>query len=279
MKFIDILTIGNITEDIILKEGSSLSSFGGPSFYASKSCIKYGVRSGVISVSSDKLKLEDCLPNNITFPQKRTEHTIFENRYINNRRAQRVISSSESLNICDFVYPINYDPPKLIFYCPVLNEVTDEFLKLFPGAIKVCNLQGWMRKLDRQGNISIKKELPDIDFSIFDVVIMSEHDLDYDNALMISKSCKLVCITKGEKGSRLISGSKVKNYKTIHASNVDETGAGDVWAITFSVFYYIFKKQIDESAMFANIAASISIEGIADSSIPSLDKLLNSKKW
>ena len=68
-----------------------------------------------------------------------------------------------------------------------------------------------MRKLDRQGNISIKKELPDIDFSIFDVVIMSEHDLDYDNALMISKSCKLVCITKGEKGSRLISGSKVIN--------------------------------------------------------------------
>jgi len=31
--------------------------------------------------------------------------------------------------------------------------------------------------------------------------------------------------------------------------------------------------------MFANIAASISIEGIADSNIPSLDKLLNSKKW
>ena len=101
MKFIDILTIGNITEDLILKEGSSLSSFGGPSFYSSKSCIKYGVRSGVISVSSDKLKLEDCLPNNITFSQKRAEHTIFENRYINNGRAQRVINSSESLNICD----------------------------------------------------------------------------------------------------------------------------------------------------------------------------------
>ena len=93
---------------------------------------------------------------------------------------------------------------------------------------------------------------------------------------MISKSCKLVCITKGEKGSTLISGSKLKNYKTIRASNVDETGAGDVWAITFSVFYYIFKKQIDESAMFANIAASISIEGIADSNIPSFCLLYTS---
>ena len=130
MKFIDILTIGNITEDIILKEGSSLSSFGGPSFYSSKSCIKYGVRSGVISVSSNKLKLEDCLPDNITFPQKRKEHTILETRYINNGRTQRVINFPESLDISDFVYPKNCDPPKLIFYCPVLNEVTDEFLKL-----------------------------------------------------------------------------------------------------------------------------------------------------
>ncbi len=279
MKFIDILTIGNITEDRIFKKDNLFSSIGGPSFYASKACIKYGIKSGVISISSDELKLEDCLPDNVTFSQKGIGHTVFENHYANNIRTQRVVNFSESLNICDFIYPINHDPPKLIFYCPVLNEVSGEFLELFPGSIKVCNLQGWIRTLDRQGNVSIKKELPDLDFSIFDAVIMSEHDVDFDNALKIAESCKLVCITKGEKGSTLITDGGLRNYKTIQVNSVDETGAGDVWAITFSIFYFIFKKQINESAMFANTAASISIKGQGDSEIPSLSKLLNYKKW
>jgi len=279
LKSIDILTIGNITEDRIFKEDNFFSSIGGPSFYASKACIKYGVKSGVISISSDELKLEDCLPDNVAFPQNRIGHTIFENHYINNMRAQRVVNFSQSLNICDLIYPVNYAPPKLIFYCPVLNEVTNEFLELFPDSIKVCNLQGWMRTLDSQGNVSIKKELPDLDFSIFHAVIMSEHDVDYDNALKISESCKLVCITKGEQGSTLIVDNEIKNYGTVRVVNVDETGAGDVWAITFSIFYFIFKKHINDSAMFANTAASFSIKGIGDSEIPYLDKLLNLKKW
>ncbi len=279
MKSIDILTVGNITEDRIFKEDNFFSSIGGPSFYASKACIKYGVKSGVISISSDELKLEDCLPDNVIFPQNRAGHTIFENHYIDNMRTQRVVNFSQSLNICDLIYPVNHAPPKLIFYCPVFNEVTNEFLEIFPGSIKICNLQGWMRTLDSQGNVSIKKELPDLDFSIFDAVIMSEHDVDYDNALKISESCKLVCITKGEQGSTLIVDNEIKNYKTARVVNIDETGAGDVWAITFSIFHFIFKKQINDSAMFANTAASISIKGIGDSEIPYLDKLLNLKKW
>ncbi len=279
MKSIDILAIGNITEDIISKEGNSFFSIGGPSFYAAKACIKYGVSSGVISVSSDKLKLTDCLPDNFTFSQKRTGHAIFENIYFDNTRTQKVVNFPESLNIYDSIYPINSESPKLIFYCPVLNEITDDFLELFPSSIKVCNLQGWMRTLDDQGNVSIKKELPDLDFSIFDAVIMSEHDTDYDNAFKIAESCNLVCITRGERGSALIVDNKLRNYKTIQVTNIDETGAGDVWAITFSIFYFIFKKQIGDSAMFANTAASISIKGIGDSQIPDLYKLLKLKKW
>tara|TARA_B100001029_G_scaffold29870_1_gene22060 strand:+ start:18315 stop:19154 length:840 start_codon:yes stop_codon:yes gene_type:complete len=279
LESIDILTIGNITEDKIFKEGKSFSSVGGPSFYASRACIRYGVKVGIISASNDEFNLNDHLSGAIIFPQNRKSHTIFENHYNDDLRIQKVIESPKNLDVKDFNYPRNYPPPKLVFYCPVLDEIPDEFLNLFPGSIRVGNLQGWMRKLDSKGNVSIKRKIPDLDFSIFDVVIMSECDMDYDKALEISETCKLVCITKGKEGSTLIVNSKVKNYKTIKVKNIDETGAGDVWAITFSIFHFIFEKNIDESAMFANTAASISIQGLSDSKIPTLNKLLNSKKW
>lgn len=279
MDSIDILTIGNITEDKIFKEGKFFSSVGGPSFYAARACIRYGIRVGVISASSDEFNLNDYMTEAIVFPQNRKSHAVFENHYSDNLRTQKVINFPSNLNVNDLNYPPNYPPPKLVFYCPVLDEITDEFLDLFPSSIKVGNLQGWMRNLDSRGNVSIKRKIPDLDFSVFDAVIMSDCDMDYDKALEIAETCKIVCITKGKEGSTLIVNNEVKNYKTIKVKNIDETGAGDVWAITFSVFHFIFEKKIDESAMFANTAASISIQGLSDSQIPTLNKLLDSKKW
>ena len=84
MDSIDILTIGNITEDKIFKEGKFFSSVGGPSFYAARACIRYGIRVGVISASSDEFNLNDYMTEAIVFPQNRKSHAVFENHYSDN---------------------------------------------------------------------------------------------------------------------------------------------------------------------------------------------------
>jgi sugar/nucleoside kinase (ribokinase family) len=205
-------------------------------------------------------------------------HTIFFNNYENGLRTQKVVSYPENLSLREFHYPHIWEPPKLIFYCPVLSEIDCDFLDIFENSIKVCNLQGWMRALDKDGNVSIRKDLPEIKFSKFDVVILSEFDVTIDQALEIS-NFSLVCLTQGEKGSSLIKNGNVKNFDTLSVNCIDSTGAGDVWAITFSIFHYILNKQINDSAKFANLAATFSVEGLGDSRIPSMEKLLNNRTW
>ena len=59
-----------------------------------------------------------------------------------------------------------------------------------------------------------------------------------------------------------------KLFETIDVIDVDETGAGDVWSASFIIFYYLMKKDLNESAVLSNISASLSVTGISDKKIP-----------
>ena len=130
-----------------------------------------------------------------------------------------------------------------------------------------------MRKKSNQSIIS-KEKLPDIKFEIFDAVILSEIDTNFENALKISEYSKIVCYTMGKKGVKIIINNEVKFFETIDVFDVDETGAGDVWSASFMIFYYLMKKNLNESAVLSNISASLSVTGISEKKIPEYNEIL-----
>ena len=272
----DILSIGNITQDVIKLDGNKHYSLGGTSFYAYKVAEKLGFDLGIISEISNKIDYEKYIDKKKLFFQKTDKHTIFENNYANGVRDQTVISKPGKISINKLNNLLSNLNPKIIFYCPILNEIEPGFFNLFNKSIKVCNLQGFIRKISK-GKIRSMGKLPDIDFKNFDSVILSEIDSSFDNALKISKQSNIVCYTMGSKGVKIIFNGNVRHIETIKIKYIDETGAGDVWGTSFIIFYYLMRKDLYESAFLSNISASLSVEGFSHNKIPTYKQILSYK--
>ena len=273
MKTIDILTIGNLTEDINIINDNVYKSIGGTSFYSYKVAEKLGYDLRIITEISDKLNISKTIDPKKIISQKTQLHTVFENKYLDGQRTQKVIHGPGKIiskNLSKNLEKIN---PKIVFYCPILNELDSGFLNLFNKSIKICNLQGFIRKTLNQ-RILTKKNLPKIKFEIFDAVILSEIDTNFENALKISSSSKIVCYTMGKKGVKIIIDNEIKFFKTLNVVAVDETGAGDVWGTSFIIFYYLMKRDLNESVALANISASLSVTGVSDRKIPKYNEIL-----
>ena len=276
MNNIDILSIGNITQDVIDLDGNKHYSLGGTSFYAYKVAEKLGFDLGIISEISNKIDYEKYIDKNKLFFQKTEKHTIFENNYANGVRNQTIISKPGKISINKLNNLLSTLNPKIVFYCPILNEIDSKFFNLFNKSIKVCNLQGFIRKISK-GKIRSMSKLPDIDFKNFDSVILSEIDSSFDNALKISKHSNIVCYTMGSKGVKIIFNGDVRHIETIKIKYIDETGAGDVWGTSFIIFYYLMRKDLYESAFLANISASLSVEGFSHNKIATYKQILSYK--
>ncbi len=273
MKTIDILTIGNITEDINIINNIVYKSIGGTSFYAYKVAEKLGYDLRIITKLSDKFNVSKKIDLTKIIPQRTDLHTIFENTYKDGKRNQKILNKSGKIISKKLSKKLEKFNPKIVFYCPIFDEIDSGFFKLFNKSVKICNLQGFMRMVSKQ-NIHPRNNLPNISFEIFDAVILSEVDTNFENALKISSHSKIVCYTMGKKGVKIITNNEIKFYKTIDVINVDETGAGDVWGTSFIIFYYLMNKGLDESVVLSNISASLSVTGISDKKIPKYKEIL-----
>jgi len=270
---IDILTIGNLTEDINIINNNVYKSIGGTSFYAYKVAEKLGYDLRIITEISDKLNVSKKINLKKIISQNTQLHTIFENTYLDGKRSQKVLNKPGKIKLKNISKKLENIDPKIIFYCPILNELDSSFFNLFNKSIKICNLQGFMRKTVNQ-SILIKINLPNINFKIFDAVILSEMDTNFENALKISSYSKIVCYTMGKKGVKIIIDNEIIAFKTLNVINNDETGAGDVWGTSFIIFYYLMKKDLNESVSLSNISASLSVTGISDKKIPKYNEIL-----
>ncbi len=273
MRTIDILTIGNLTEDINIINNKVHKSIGGTSFYAYKVAEKLGYDLRIITEISDKLNVSKKINPKKIISQKTQLHTIFENTYFDGQRSQKVLNVPGKIKAKNILKKIEKLAPKIVFYCPILNELDSGFFNLFNKSVKICNLQGFMRKTSNQSILS-KKNLPNINFKFFDAVILSEIDTNFENALKISSSSKIVCYTMGKRGVKIIINNEIKFFKTLNVIDIDETGAGDVWGASFIIFYYLMKKGLNESAALSNISASLSVTGISDKKIPKYNEIL-----
>ena len=249
---------------------------GGPSYYASKVCENFGLKSGICTNFSDDFQLSKYLPNTTIFSSKSESTTTFINNYREGSRTQKLVNNASFLDFKKFSFLNDLVSPKVVFYCPVFNEVSPEFLSIFTQSKKICNLQGWIREVGPKKKIKHNKLLPNLDFSIFDAIVLSDQDLVEDQISRLTSLSSLVCLTKGKDGCVIIKNQREIKFDAVEVKVIDETGAGDIWATVFGIQKFIFNSSMEESAIKANLAASLSIEAIGARHIPTsvmLDKL------
>jgi len=255
--------IGHLTRDI-LEDGYAI---GGAVSYSGVTARRLGADVTVLTRANpdDVRILEDEGIRVINLPTD--VYTTFLNVYYKDIRTQQLISVAAPIMAADV--PSEVYEADMLLLAPVAQEV-DPAITQFVRNQLAATPQGWMREWDQKGRVyaipwySSGRILPYLDSIIF-----SDLDLIGDMSILptIIDTVPLVAITKAAKGCVLYYRGRRCQVHTRPAREVDATGAGDTFTAAFLVELMNGKSPI-EAAYFANVTASLSIEGVGLSGIP-----------
>ncbi|MGQ4872805.1 MAG: carbohydrate kinase family protein [Promethearchaeia archaeon] len=216
-----------------------------------------------------------------------TNNTNFVLRYSDHSRTLILRSKSPDLSIKNIPKEYLKEPPDAFVFVPICNEIPFDFVEsivnLFPKSYIGMDLQGFIRKIDDNGNVLMEREekmLENIN-KIIDItgdklilkgseeemkLISGKTNLDevmeYFNAVRFKG---ISIMTLGENGSMITRrGEKLLKIPAFRPKKVeDETGAGDAY---LAIFMYEFLKSdklwdsIAQAGLFASAAASFLVE-------------------
>lgn len=247
---------------------------GGSVIYAGLTAHALGERVAVVTRAGPDVPVKDTLPNLQVHLLPSTVTTTFRNEeHPGGRRRQLMAALAEPIRTEDI--PRGWIQAEVVMLAPVAGELGAELVDFFPSSTLVATPQGWLRGWNKQGLVSPKlwqdaeRVLPKVR-----IAILSEWDLGQDHAI-IEHYARLVPILVTTAGPR---DATVYIYGTAHrvpafpTAVVDATGAGDVFAAAFTVWFHRCGDPL-EAARFAHCAASLSIEGSGTTTIPTLPRV------
>lgn len=257
----DFLVIGHLTKDL-REEGYTL---GGTALYSALTARNLGRKVAVLtSAGPDVEPIEGvdliCLPSPTT--------TTFRNIYRGEERSQFLYHPASPLGV-DAV-PLEWRDLPIVHLGPVAQELREEMVGLFPRSLLCLTPQGWLRGWDEEGQVhaqrweGAEKVLPSVD-----LLIVSEEDMRGEAASLREylHLSRISVVTQGARGATLYHQGESHRFPAPGARSVDPTGAGDIFAAAFLV-RWAETGDPHNAARFANVAASLSIERIALSGIP-----------
>jgi len=277
----DFLTIGHITRDIH-PEGKF--SHGGTVTFAALTAYRLGLVAAITTCADAELlaDLPVRLPEIGLAVRTSSATTAFVNTYHEGFRTQYLRARADHLQLEDV--PETWRKASVVLFGPLDQELSPSLVRLFPrhpGSIFAATPQGWLRRWDEDGRVwptpwtAAEEILP-----LLDVLILSHDDLlpfandnrtDADAMLSHwSVQVPLLVATDGRYGATLFQHGIAERFPAYPAHEVDPTGAGDVFAAAFLVYYHRHgdpRKAVD----FANCVASLSIEHVGIEGIPTME--------
>jgi sugar/nucleoside kinase (ribokinase family) len=271
----DYLVIGTITKDLI-PDGFTI---GGTVTYAAVTASRLGKRAAVVTSAEADLVLPDSLADVETVCAPSQATTTFRNVYVDGVREQYISALADPIG--PDAVPTEWRHVPLVHLGPLVGEIDESLVHLFPDSRVIATAQGWFRSWDETGHVSLgewdgaARLLPHLT-----ALILGEEDICGDPWCIerYVSSTRTVILTHGAHGATVYHAGQVRHFPTRPAREVDLTGAGDVFATAFLI-------RLDETAQssgvedpweatrFANAVASFSVEGHGFSAIPSREQV------
>ena len=280
----DFLTIGHVTRDI-LEDGSF--ELGGTVSFAALTTYRLGLVSAIITCAeADWIEQVSArLPSIGLAGHSCSQTTTFINRYSEEGfRTQYLRARADDLSEEDI--PTAWKAAPIILFGPLAQEFPPELVRSFsfrPGTIVAATPQGWLRRWDGDQRVwptpwtAADEVLP-----LLDVLILSHDDLlpfadgnraDADAILeQWSMRVPILVATDGRHGATLFQHGMTERLPAYPTSEVDPTGAGDVFAAAFLTHLHRHgdpRRAVD----FANCVASLSIEKRGATGIPTMEEV------
>lgn len=257
------LAAGHVTWDLH-PQGRTL---GGTAVYAALTAQRLGLRAAILTSSGPDLPIGELLPGIEVRSLSARQSTVFENRYDDAERVQRLLSRAHRLRPSDV--PEEWRQTPLVLLGPIAQEVSPLLVGCFPRAQIGIVPQGWMRSWDTEGNIRPDTwRKPDPVLKCASLLVVSQHDLAPEQAESYASAVPTLAITLSARGSRLHAGGNWHQVPAFQVARVvDPTGAGDVYATALLIRMHEGASAV-EAARFASCAASFVVEAVGTAGIP-----------
>lgn len=250
---------------------------GGSASYSTLTARNLGHRARAVTAVGANFDRNNPLLDGVkTVYRESPETTIFDNQYDEmGHRQQFILGAAKELNGSDV--PVDWCTSNIVYLCPIADEVAADLVHRFSDDTLIgATPQGWLRKWDASGKVETKRWataeaiLPHID-----VLILSDEDVRAypDELEKYIQLAPIVVLTRGARGATLFQNNTQLKSAAYSVTEIDPTGAGDVFATSFLIDYYQ-NRSVEKALNFAHCVASFAVEGVGTSCIPKLKQVM-----
>ncbi|MEI8131713.1 MAG: PfkB family carbohydrate kinase [Leptolinea sp.] len=265
---VDYLAIGHITRDIIPQGDIP----GGPVLYSALTARALGFRVGIVTACAADYSLP--VSEGITILSKFGEvTTTFENIYTPDGRIQILHQIADPINLSNI--PEIWRKTPIIHIAPVASETDPSLARYFPDSLVCITPQGFMRAWDQAGNVS-SSEWPEAAYVLENsaAAVISIEDINGDESRIeeMLRSIRILAVTEGAEGARIYWNGDVRRFSPPRVTEVDSTGAGDIFAACFFTRYNSTRDPW-EAGRFATQLAGFSVTRRGLESLPKIEEI------
>ncbi len=260
---------GHIVKDIIVEKDSERTQMGGPPLYAATTIQKMRKKLNIITKIGDDLSDHDT--EKILEAGIRASENIIQGRettkfIIKYSREKRILNS---ISICEDIYQedLIYTGDTVII-SPVIGEISIQAATSINPEILILDPQGYVRKVNKDKTVSMKKWFHRELLEKVTVFKSSEEELKHIINLdtyaalgkLINLGVEVGIATIGKKGAVLIGNGKKFRIPSYPSTKViDTTGAGDVFLSAFTSSF-LDGEELDWCASVSSAYSSSVIE-------------------
>jgi sugar/nucleoside kinase (ribokinase family) len=265
---IDYLMIGHITLD---KTPDGLR-LGGTTTFSSLMARAFNLRVGIVTSWGAELPLGPLA--GIPMINLPAEHsTTFENIVTQGGRIQTLSHLANTIDLN--LIPEEWLNAAIVHLGPVAQEVEPTIVRHLTNSLIGTTPQGWLRTWDVKGSV-MPSEWPEAAFVLRQVgaAVISIEDLGFDESRIeeMASACRVLAVTENSEGVRLFWNGDVRRFKPPRVTEIDTTGAGDIFATAFFFRMYTTRDPW-EAARFATQLAAISVTRSGLQSIPTPEEI------
>jgi sugar/nucleoside kinase (ribokinase family) len=252
-----LLAAGHVTWDRL--QGNEL--LGGTAAYAALAARKLGWDAAILTAAGPELGASRDLAGVAVFVEPSAATTRFTNVYeADGSRRQLLAARAGDVSLS--ALPDAWRDPDVLLLGPVAGELRGAFARAFDAELVGAGAQGWLRQFDEDGTVSAR-DWPDpkTDLAGVHVLFLSERDIPHADAWAQTRlsDVPVVALPRGWRGASVLTRGATHAVSGLPRSEVDPTGAGDVFAAAFLVRYHE-TGDLAAAGAFAACAASCVIE-------------------
>jgi sugar/nucleoside kinase (ribokinase family) len=274
---IDYLILGHVTVDRV---DDTRVVLGGTATYAALTARNMGARVGVHTSASYEPGLVDTLYGTMVARIPSEYTSCFVNEYVDGHRRQTIESVAERLSY-EQLLPEWRNPP-IVHLGPLCQELDASLVTRFPRSLVGVTPQGWLRAWDEDGLVR-PTEWADAErvLARADAVVISEDDVA-DRSIIRdwAARARMLVVTLGERGCDVYRAGEADAYHSPafrSTTEIDPTGAGDVFAAAFLWHLHQSDGDWQRAADWANCVASFAVEQRGHKGVPKLSEV--EKRW